>query len=1031
MSAFPKLTPHRRPDRRGMALVITLASLLLLSILVLTFFSRANLNRQISFSGSTLVETEVFARSALDLVAGELGNEIMDPARSDVMVDSGISIYRPKTAAQAMPSVSGVSGGTGSLLKVSANATPFYPGSLLSGSSIGIEVASANGRRFSASRWFTSATSSPQLGSQAVMPTWAFVTRGNGVKTPAIADAKDIASPDFVIGRLAWTVYDVSGLLDINVAGYPAAASVAAAPKGPAVWADLSAFPGLGDPEALAQWIHAGTKDTFAAFATGDWPASGFRQVAALDTAFLGRRDLINYAQANPGKVAPAALPLLTTFTRSVNAPSWEPAKDLGGAYNYQTNKDAPTSLNRFFPNVRVKTTFTRRDGTPAVVGEPLVGQRFPLGKLALLSGSGTDAEVSTYFGLTRATPGDPWVYRNNAATILTLDQVAALNPAREPDFFELLQACLLSGSLGKYGSGADNYSLAGTAIPDSNTYLQTIRIGANIIDQADVDNYPSIVTFNGYKLAGIEDIPYPNEVLIKWNSTAPYTTAFSPEVYFELWNPHQPSATTGPGPSQFRVVVNPDARYRIGFVNPANGGYHSPLPITAMPSATKVLFTANSGGYAAANSYREPTIIRGGSPALSFPTTGDKANGFTLNAPPITFEELNWYLGLVGPVTANPYGKWQYAWDFFDTVFSFQYQNASNQWVTYATTGGLEELPSTGLRQSTKWVGVAPGGGAIMPEIADPAHLGGVSLVRSDPRTWRFGVATGKSFVTSGASTYLSAGNHTIPAPNVFLGGGQNNPWGPYTYAFRLDLWSQNKSTTDSTVRYNDRDGALRPGDCYLDDASQPMRTGEFTARPIIMNRPFRSVGELGYVFRDIPWKTLDLFSADSPDAALLDVFSVEETKVVAGRMNPNTTHPEVLAALVTGVKSREIGGVLQNATEAQKAAQAVITSTGGAGGPLVNSAELATRFAAVSADLPATGKAEREALVRALASAGNTRTWNVLIDLVAQTGRYATNAADLTKFTVEGERRYWMHVAIDRYTGRIVDQTLETVDE
>jgi hypothetical protein len=35
------------------------------------------------------------------------------------------------------------------------------------------------------------------------------------------------------------------------------------------------------------------------------------------------------------------------------------------------------------------------------------------------------------------------------------------------------------------------------------------------------------------------------------------------------------------------------------------------------------------------------------------------------------------------------------------------------------------------------------------------------------------------------------------------------------------------------------------------------------------------------------------------------------------------------------------------------------------------------------------------------------------------------------LASFVVEGEKRYWLHVAIDRYTGQIVDQQLEAVEE
>src|SRR5205823_8503014 len=40
--------------------------------------------------------------------------------------------------------------------------------------------------------------------------------------------------------------------------------------------------------------------------------------------------------------------------------------------------------------------------------------------------------------------------------------------------------------------------------------------------------------------------------------------------------------------------------------------------------------------------------------------------------------------------------------------------------------------------------------------------------------------------------------------------------------------------------------------------------------------NRPFRSVGEMAYAFRDQPFKTLDFSSASSPDKGLLDLFTV-----------------------------------------------------------------------------------------------------------------------------------------------------------
>jgi hypothetical protein len=71
------------------------------------------------------------------------------------------------------------------------------------------------------------------------------------------------------------------------------------------------------------------------------------------------------------------------------------------------------------------------------------------------------------------------------------------------------------------------------------------------------------------------------------------------------------------------------------------------------------------------------------------------------------------------------------------------------------------------------------------------------------------------------------------------------------------------------------------------------------------------------------------------------------------------------------------------------------------------------------------------RETAMRALADVGTAGTWNLLIDVVAQSGRYPTNATGLDGFLVEGERRYWVHVAIDRSTGEIIDQRIEVVNE
>ena len=80
----------------------------------------------------------------------------------------------------------------------------------------------------------------------------------------------------------------------------------------------------------------------------------------------------------------------------------------------------------------------------------------------------------------------------------------------------------------------------------------------------------------------------------------------------------------------------------------------------------------------------------------------------------------------------------------------------------------------------------------------------------------------------------------------------------------------------------------------------------------------------------------------------------------------------------------------------------------------------------------LPFTSDEEaRDTIARALSEVVQTRTWGLLIDLVAQTGHYKPDATSLDDFIVEGEKRYWLHVAIDRFDGTIAGQRLEEVTE
>ena len=219
--------------------------------------------------------------------------------------------------------------------------------------------------------------------------------------------------------------------------------------------------------------------------------------------------------------------------------------------------------------------------------------------------------------------------------------------------------------------------------------------------------------------------------------------------------------------------------------------------------------------------------------------------------------------------------------------------------------------------------------------------------------------------------------------------------------------------------------------------------------------------MAELGYAFRDLPWKTLDFFTDKSADAGLLDVFTINDGPVqldsnnnflslgpvptmVAGQVNPNSTQVPDVQSIFAGATLDEINSTTVSktgtgATDAPVLAANVVSATSTT--PMQNRSELIMRTSLPTSILPVplSGaahdqrvKSRREAVARAIASLSQMRTWNLLIDVIAQSGHYKPNAANLQNdFIVEGEQHYWVHVAIDRFTGQVIDKQIEVVNE
>ncbi|PYL35499.1 MAG: hypothetical protein DMF38_04925 [Verrucomicrobia bacterium] len=223
--------------------------------------------------------------------------------------------------------------------------------------------------------------------------------------------------------------------------------------------------------------------------------------------------------------------------------------------------------------------------------------------------------------------------------------------------------------------------------------------------------------------------------------------------------------------------------------------------------------------------------------------------------------------------------------------------------------------------------------------------------------------------------------------------------------------------------------------------------------------------MAELGYAFRDLPWKTLDFFTDKSADAGLLDIFTINDGSpgvgigglgttfmvqptMTAGNVNLNSLYldpnnsnlapvgPPILAGALWDDSSSTVAAMGVGDQTAQTMTSRLVNARSAT--PMQNKAELITRASLPTTILPTAAndpqavKARREVVARAMSSVSQTRVWNVLIDVVAQSGHFKPNASNLQNdFIVEGEQHYWVHVAIDRFTGQVIDKQIEVVNE
>jgi hypothetical protein len=209
-------------------------------------------------------------------------------------------------------------------------------------------------------------------------------------------------------------------------------------------------------------------------------------------------------------------------------------------------------------------------------------------------------------------------------------------------------------------------------------------------------------------------------------------------------------------------------------------------------------------------------------------------------------------------------------------------------------------------------------------------------------------------------------------------------------------------------------------------------------TFTPIVLNHGFSTVADLGYGLKtESGFKRIDFHTwpqvAGSLDAALLDFFTynpVDHNYPRVGIANLNTKHVPVVAAVLQNSLKKDVDVSptpnpypTVSSTEATNAAQAIVNAT--TAQPALNRAEIARLTSVAASQISTAGFATGEetekvpeAIARALSEIGQTRTWNLLVDVIAQTGKYKPNAPDVTasNFIVQGEKRYWLPIALGR---------------
>jgi hypothetical protein len=850
------------------------------------------------------------------------------------------------------------------------------------------------------------------------------------------------------------------------------------------------------------------------------------------DQAFITRQQLIEFGRKT--ELTSNALQYLGTLSREALAsvPQWSPA--------------TPDSINPNFQALLVTASFTRNDGTTAYVGDYLVNQRFLLQRLNWLTykgpsagrsipnppplpavGSadydmylltrtngitfgltrdfllqGTAENILKYFGLVWDVTNERWNYTSPsggplASSIATL---GTLTGTREPDFFELLRAGIIDGSLGDVPSYSD------PAMPvthQQSKMLHILTIGANLIAQTRADSYPVRIacTVDGTTMeaVGKPRLPYVSGLAACPVAGTGAAGGVNWLLVPNLWDPFRDTwdlteanaGNTGNGPNLTPGYLRPPVRITVtgsvgfGAAAASQSGSVDPASVTAFsrqltidPALSLTLATGNStfGRDGLLEASRLGTSDFSAAPASYTTTTSPLSAGYAWNqvtrpprpdgTVPGTTNFVVFRFSIPGsdiPTTGqNPVLILQPGFQM-----SLEYQSPNGQWYPYSFLQGNNaistwiasnlDLAATFSQYAQPTGFTAPtivNSGTTTPTLWTVLALAQAAMsAKADPRSIRYNSQIGVVNLASPPMSVVSAGIIGSIWPNTYA-----TPPPMTASAFPAPTPTPNANPATYSQLGDNGPAASNP----YSEATPSSNAGGDAVRPVMMNRPFRSAGEMGYAFRDQPFRTLSFSSANSPDAGLLDLFttvaygatptpspspSITPTYPTptatprGGVISLNSLQAPALAAVIARTIRREdtprvfTGGAPSpspsplTATPANNVATSLVLSTSSA--PILNRAGLANLIAGETGLGPTVPKTQRESIARALGEVVQTRTWNLMLDLITQSGRYPPGETDLRKFVVEGEQRYWVHVAIDRFTGEVLDKQIEVVNE